>query len=94
VTLSFGDWNVVRNSIMKPQNIERSERLRALTPIDSIRAWLGGDFGIGDEPAMIAAIRKDPRITRSDDEIAEVICEAMDEELDAEACLERLARPS
>ena len=79
---------------MTPQNIERSERLRALTAIDAVRAWLGGDFGIGDEPTMIAAIRKDPRITRSDEEIADVICEGMDEELDAEACLERLARPS
>jgi len=79
---------------MTPQNTERSERLSALAPIDSVRAWLAGDFGIGDEPAMIAAIRKDPRITRSDDEIADVICEAMGDELDAETCLERLARPS
>lgn len=79
---------------MTPQNSERSERLRALTPIEAVRAWLGGEFGIGDEPAMIAAIQKDARISRSDDEIADMICEAMDEELDAEACLERLTHPS
>jgi hypothetical protein len=80
--------------MMTPQNIERVERLGALTPIDAIRAWLGGDFGIGDEPALIAAIHKDSRNTLSDDEIADVICEAMAEELDVEACLERLARPT
>ena len=78
---------------MTPTNKERFERLRALTAIDSVRAWLGGDFGIGDEPAMIAAIRKDPRVTLSDDEIADAICAAMDEDLDAEACLQRLASP-
>ncbi len=35
----------------QPQNKERFERLRALTPMAAVRAWLDGDFGIGDEPA-------------------------------------------
>ena len=76
---------------MHPQTKERFERLRALAPIDAVQAWLEGDFGIGDEAAMIAAIRKDARVTLSDDAIEDVICDAMDEGLDAEACLERLA---
>ena len=76
---------------MQPQNKERFERLRALTPIDAVRAWLDGDFGIGDEPAMIAAIRRDTRVTLSDDDITDAVCDAMDEGLDASACLERLA---
>ena len=76
---------------MQPQNKERFDRLRALAPLDAVRAWLEGDFGIGDEPAMIAAIRKDARVTLSDDAITDVICDAMDEGLDAQACLERLA---
>jgi len=76
---------------MNARNKERFERLRALSPVDAVQAWLEGDFGIGDEAAMIAAIRKDPRITVSDDEIVDTIFDAMDEELDARTCLERLA---
>ena len=78
----------------QPQNIERFERLRALSPIDAVRAWLEGEFGIGDEPAIIEAIRRDTRVTLSDDAITDVMCDAMDEELDAFACLERLSGPS
>jgi len=77
----------------QPQNKERFERLRALTPLAAVRAWLDGDFGIGDEPALLAAIRRDPRVTGSDDDITDVICEAIDDGLDAAACLERLATP-
>ena len=77
----------------QPQNKERFERLRALTPIDAVRAWLDGDFGIGDEPAMLDAIRRDMRVGGSDNDITDTICEAMDDDLDASACLERLATP-
>ena len=65
-------------------------RRRALAPIDAVRAWLDGDFGIGDEPALIAAIRRDARVTGSDDDITDTICDAMDEGLEASACLARL----
>ena len=56
-----------------------------------MQAWLDGDFGIGDEPAMIAAIRRDTRVSLSDDDIIDIVSEALDEGLDASACLERLA---
>jgi hypothetical protein len=75
----------------QPQNKERFERFRALAPIDAVRAWLDGNFGIGDEPALLEAIRRDTRVTGSDDDITDTICDAMDEGLDAQACLERLA---
>src|SRR3989442_1113480 len=71
---------------MPPENKERFERLRALSPIEAVRAWLEGNFGIGDEPAMIAAIRKDPRVSLSDDNIIGTVCDAMDEGSDAAAC--------
>ncbi|HTV41764.1 MAG TPA: hypothetical protein VMF08_14375 [Candidatus Sulfotelmatobacter sp.] len=76
---------------MQPQDTKRFEKLSALSPIDAVRAWLDGDFGIGDEPALISAIRKDSRIKISDEAIEDAVIDAMDEELDAEACLERLA---
>jgi len=44
---------------MQLKNKERFEKLQTLAPVDAIQAWLDGDFGIGDEPAMIAAIHKD-----------------------------------
>jgi hypothetical protein len=78
---------------MQPQNKKRFESLSALAPIDAVRAWLDGDFGIGDEPALISAIRKDARISLSDDDITDGILDAMDNGLDAPACLEQLAIP-
>lgn len=75
----------------QPQNRKRFERLLALAPIDAVRAWLEGDFGIGDEPALLAAIRRDTRVSGSDDDIMDIICDAMDDRADAAACLERLA---
>ena len=71
-------------------NIQNKKRL--FTPINAVTAWLDGDFGIGDEAAMIAVIRNDPKVTLSDDEITDVILDAMEEGLDARTCLERLYR--
>jgi hypothetical protein len=75
---------------MQPQDMKSFEELSALSPLDAVRAWLDGDFCIGDEPAMISAIRKDSRIKISAAEIEDAILDAMDEELDAEACFKRL----
>jgi hypothetical protein len=75
---------------LPPQNRERFERLRALSPIDAVRAWLAGDFGIGDEPAMIEAIRRDTQVTLSNDAIIDAFFDAIDDGLDAPACLGRL----
>jgi hypothetical protein len=53
---------------------------------------LEGSFGIGDEAALIEAIRKDNRVTRSDDEIIDFMADAMLEDaIDAQHCLDRLA---
>jgi hypothetical protein len=82
----------MKDSSMNAKNKEPSPRLRALSPIDAVQAWLDGDFGIGDEPAMIAAIRMDTRIVMSDDGIEDVIFNAMNERLDASTCLEQLTR--
>ena len=72
----------------------RFERLRNLKPVEAARAWLGGDFGIGDEPAMIEAIRKDTRIKLTDDEIIDFFLEAMEDDWDAQHCLDELASRS
>ena len=75
-------------------NPERFERLRALSPVEAVQAWLNGAFGIGDEPALLEAIRRDSRISLSDKLITNMICEAMHRELDASHCLEKLVQAS
>jgi hypothetical protein len=75
-------------------NKERFEKLRALSPTEAVRAWIDGEFGFGDEPALIEAIRKDTRISLSDDDIIDAMSDEMDKRLDAHTCLERLARLS
>ena len=44
--------------MLQPQNKECFERLRTRSPVAAVQAWLEGDFGMGDEPALIAAIRE------------------------------------
>jgi hypothetical protein len=70
---------------MQPKNRERFVRLSALSPAEAVQAWLDGDFAMGDEPALISAIRKDQRISLSDDDLEDAMLDAMDEGLDAPA---------
>ncbi|MGP8238075.1 MAG: hypothetical protein ACLQVW_22065 [Limisphaerales bacterium] len=65
--------------------------MKALSPVDAVSVCLNGDFGMSDEAALISAIRKDQRITLSDDELMDLIVEAMEDGVEAPACLERLA---
>jgi hypothetical protein len=72
---------------------ERYERLRKLSPIEATKAWLEGEFGMDDEPALIEAIRKDKNIMLSDDQIIDLFANALSEEdVSAEELLERLER--
>lgn len=50
----------------------RQERLARLTPDGAIRAYLGGDFGVGEEAILCDAIRQDAGVTLTDDEIETV----------------------
>jgi hypothetical protein len=71
---------------------DRFQRLRNLSPIEAARAWLSGEFGIYDEPAMIEAIRKDQRIKLSDAEITDFFFKALvKEDRDPQRCLDELA---
>jgi hypothetical protein len=77
-----------------PVNPKRYEKLIALPPIEAVRAWLEGDFGLGDEPAMISAIRKDSRITLSDADISEAMWEMhIAGRRSASRCLKQLTVP-
>ena len=67
------------------------EALKQLTPLAAIQTWLDCEFGQDEEPALCFAIRKDARITLSDDEIIDVICDALEEDWPAAKCLEELA---
>lgn len=79
------------SEVNPPENRERTDALKKLEPLAAIQAWLDGDFGMDEEPALCAAIRKDSCIELTDAEISDVIIEAMDEDCDAAACLERLS---
>jgi hypothetical protein len=68
---------------MQP-NAERVAWLRSLSPRDAVKAFLDGDFGLAEEFAIIEAIRKDPRISISDDEIMDILSDNMDEDADAD----------
>ena len=70
--------------------LHQLERLKRLSPIEAIQTWLEGDFGLDEEPALCAAIRKDLRTILSSDEIFASMSEAMEGKCDAQRCLERL----
>ncbi len=75
---------------MKALDPARFEHLKSLEPIEAIRAWLRMSFGIGDEPAMIHAIKKDPRIDLTGQEICDAMCDALDDDLTPEETLQLL----
>jgi hypothetical protein len=56
----------------------------------AVQAWLNGEFGIDDEPALIEALRRDPRVIGSNDQIIDTFCNAMVEGWDAQRTFERL----
>jgi hypothetical protein len=58
----------------------------------AVQAWLNGDFGLDDEPALIEALRRDPRITGSDDEIFDTFFNALEEGWDAQQTFKHLTR--
>lgn len=84
-------------------NFERQARLAQLSPADAVRALFDGEFGMGDEPAICFAIRRDPRITLDDDAILDAFADLLDEvddertspadHLSPETFLDRLAAP-
>ena len=78
--------------MFQPQNQERFEKLRTLSPVAAMQAWLEEDFGMGDERALMAVIRKNTPVTLFDDNRIEAIGDTMDASLDAPACLKRLAK--
>lgn len=86
----FGDST--RWAVPPPLDQERFDRLRALSPTAAIAAWLEGDFGLGDTPAMISAMRKDPRISVSDAAIHGFMMNAMAKGWAVSSCLRWLVK--
>lgn len=80
---------------MRPNspNPDTDDPLRALSPFDALDAWLTGDFTIGDEPTLLEAIRRDTRVRGPDAAVVKAVMRAMDEQLDAAACMALLVRP-
>ena len=76
--------------MMEPVDKKRFARLSALSPMEAIQAWLDGDYGLGDWPAMVSAIRKDSRISISDTAIVDFMDEAAMKPLLASTCMKRL----
>ncbi len=58
----------------------RRARLLQMPPITAVRAWLRGDFGMGDEDALCIAIRRDPGVELTRDEIVSVFYEVLGED--------------
>jgi hypothetical protein len=88
-SLAFGPTQYTMK--FQPQNNERLDKLLTLSSIDAVQALLDSDFGIGDESELLMAIRRDIRITASDDDITDTICDIMKADSNATTCLEHLA---
>ncbi len=73
---------------------ERFQQLNAMSPLEGVSAWLNGNFGTGEGPALIQVMRKDRRITIPDDELIDILCDAATAGNDAQRCLEELTRMS
>jgi hypothetical protein len=72
------------------QEHDRLDRLKLLSPLQAIQAWLRDDCGYGERTYLVTAIQRDRRIELDDDEIAYVIDDAMQSSIDAPAVFDRL----
>ena len=75
---------------MRTQEHDRLDRLKLLSPLQAIQAWLRDDCGHGERTYLVTAIQRDRRIELDDDEIAYVIDDAMQSSIDAPAVFDRL----
>ena len=73
---------------------DQSSGLEPLSPLEAIRAWIGGAVGQCDRSALSSAIQRDRRIELDDDEIAYLVEDGIESGLDARAVLERLLTAS
>ncbi|MFM8379706.1 MAG: hypothetical protein ACKOB1_10330 [Planctomycetia bacterium] len=69
---------------------DRINALKALSPLEAIRAWLSEAVGPEDRSALSLAIQRDRRIELDDDEIAYLVQDGIECGLDARAVFERL----
>lgn len=75
---------------MATQKHDHLDRLKSLSPLQAVQAWLREDFGHGERNYLITAIQRDRRIELDDDEIAYVIHDAMQSGVDAPTVFDRL----
>jgi len=70
----------------------RYERLKKLTPQQAIQAWMDADFRVGEEEALLFAIRNGTNTKISDTALEALIWESIDAEEDAKTCLLKIDR--
>ena len=80
----------MRNQDMRNQEHDRLDRLKLLSPLQAIQAWLRDDCGHGERTYLVTAIQRDRRIELDDDEIAYVIHDAIEDGIPPAAVFERL----
>ena len=56
----------------------RHARLAGLSPAEAVRALFSFEFGIGEEPALCFAIKRDERVTLPCSELIDRALDAMD----------------
>ena len=79
-------------SLFPNRNPENFERLKKLPALEAIQVWLDGDFAIDEEDALLHAIRTETKSALSDEQITDLICNAMETEQPAATCLKNIQR--
>jgi hypothetical protein len=71
-------------------NPRRLERLRKLSALKAIETWMDAGFTIGEDDALLFAIRAGTRTKLSDAKITDLIWDCIDSEVDAQTCLSKI----
>ncbi len=64
--------------------------LKHLPPHQAIQIWLDGDFRIGEEPALLHAIKSGFSLNISDSALMDIIFDAMEAEETTESLIDKL----
>lgn len=82
----------MRQSMMKfpIRDPEDYRRLQCLAPDAAIKAYIKGDFTIGEEAALMEVIQRGLRLPLKIDKIEEILMDCMEENVSVEISRQRL----
>ncbi|RLS29316.1 MAG: hypothetical protein DWH79_12015 [Planctomycetota bacterium] len=75
---------------MESMSAKCRDRLDGLDALGAVQVWLDGAYGVGEEPSLVALLRRKLNLDLFEREVRELLYDALDHGWSANVILERL----